>query len=115
LKVIKRLKRTNKPAFNPKLLKESKDKRDILAEQLQKIEDEYGKFMVKLPEPKRADTNWDYILKEMTEAAEYFIQRRKFRIFKAKKFAVGSIMATKSKKNTEAQRIKVIKEDESIL
>ena len=107
LKVIKRLKRTNKPVFNPKLLKESKDRRDILAEHLQKIEDEYGKFMIKMPEPKRADTNWDYILKEMNEAAEYFQQRRKYRIFKAKKLAMGSYMATKNRKNTEAQRIKV--------
>jgi len=108
LKVIKRLKRTNKPTFNPKLFKESKDRRDILAEQQQKIEDEYGKFMVKLAEPKKADTLWDYVIKEMSEVAEYFIQRRKFRIFKAKKLAAGCQIAMKNRKNTEQQRIKVI-------
>jgi len=102
------LKRTNKPTFNPKLFKESKDRRDILADQLQKIEDEYGKFMVKLPEPKKADTLWDYVIKEMSEVAEYFIQRRKFRIFKAKKLAAGCQIATKNRKNAEQQRIKVI-------
>ncbi len=106
---MKRLKRTNKPTFNPKLLKESKEKRDVLAEHLQKIEDEFGKFMVKYNEPKKVDTTWDYIMKEMSEAAEYFQQRRKFRIFKAKKLASGCFMARKSKKNTEQHRIKVIK------
>ncbi len=79
-----------------------------MAEQQQKIEDEYGKFMVKLAEPKKADTLWDYVIKEMSEVAEYFIQRRKFRIFKAKKLAAGCQIAMKNRKNTEQQRIKVI-------
>jgi len=106
LKVVKRLKRTNKPAFNPKLFKESKDRRDVLTDQMQTIEDEYGKFMVKMGEPKKVETLWDYVMKEMTEVAEYFIHRRKFRIFKAKKLAAGCQIAMKNRKNQEQQRIK---------
>ena len=91
-------------------MKESKEKRDIFSEQLQQIEDEYGKFVVKLGEPKKNETMWDYCMKEMVDVAEFFQQRRKFRIFKAKKFALGSKITQKHKKNTEEQRIKVFNE-----
>lgn len=89
-------------------MRESKDRRDILSDQLQKIEDEYGKFMVKHAEPKRNETMWDYVMKEMVNVAEFFVQRRKFRIFKAKKLALGSKITTKNRKNVEEQRIKVL-------
>ena len=44
IKLIRRLKRSSKPTFNPKLLEESKSKRDEFASQLKEIEDKYGKF-----------------------------------------------------------------------
>lgn len=64
-KLIKRLKRTNKPTFNPKLFEESKLKRDAYAKQLKEIEDEFGKNLPKLAEPPRTQTHWDFLLKEM--------------------------------------------------
>jgi hypothetical protein len=65
IKLIRRLKRTSKPTFNPKLLDESKQKREQLSQALQELEDKYGKFQLKLSEPKRNNTNWDYVMKEM--------------------------------------------------
>ena len=65
LKLIKRLNRTNKPTFNPKLYEETKIKREDLTEKLQDIEEQYGKFISKNNEPKKPETYWDYVLKEI--------------------------------------------------
>ncbi len=67
IKLIRRLKRNSKPTFNPKLLEESKNKRDTLSLQIKELEDKYGKFQPKLGEPKNPHTTWDYTMKEMVE------------------------------------------------
>ncbi len=64
IKLIRRLKRTSKPTFNPKLLEESKIKRDELSTQLKEIEEVYGKFQTKLGEPKKVQTLWDFVVKQ---------------------------------------------------
>lgn len=69
--------------------------------------------MTKHAEPKKNDTLWDYVMKEMTEVAEFFHQRRKFRIFKAKKLVLGAKITTKNRKNVELQKIKVLVREKS--
>lgn len=97
IKLIRRLKRTSKPTFNPKLLEESKIKRDELSSQLKEIEEVYGKFQPKLGEPKKVQTLWDFVVKQAIDVANLYIQMRKFKIFKAKKLAIGSQFAFKNR------------------